>query len=132
MLRRRHDHPARRVPPSCRLSRQELTALWESFEHGHTRLNTNLLESKFRPSKIGTKNWMFAGHPDVGEKSAIIYTLLNCCRIHRVDPHAYFLDVLDKLIPHDHRKPEELVDALLPENWIQANPDKVIKERART
>jgi hypothetical protein len=65
------------------------------------------------------------------EKNAIIYTLLNCCRIHRVEPQAYLLDVLDKLIPHDHRPPQELVDALLPENWIQANPDKVVKEPAR-
>lgn len=107
------------------------SALWECFEHGHTRLDTNLLESKFRPTKIGAKNWMFIGHPEAGEKSAIIYTLLNCCRIHGVDPQAYFLDVLDKLIPFDHRPPEDLVDALLPENWIQANPDKVIKELAR-
>jgi len=63
--------------------------------------------------------------------SSVLYTLLNCCRIHGVDPQAYFLDVLDKLIPHDHRPPKELVDALLPENWIQANPDKVVKEPAR-
>ncbi len=52
-------------------------------------------------------------------------------RIHGVDPQAYFLDVLDKLIPFDHRPPEDLVEALLPENWIQANPDKVIKEPVR-
>jgi hypothetical protein len=107
------------------------TALRECFEHGHTRLDTNLLESKFRPTKIGAKNWMFIGHPDAGEKSAVIYTLLNCCRIHGVDPQAYFLDVLDKLIPCDHRPTRELVDALLPENWILANPDKVVKEPAR-
>jgi len=75
---------------------------------------------------------MFIGHRDAGEKSAIIYTLLNCCRIHRVNPQAYFQDVLDKLIPHDHRPPTELVDALLPENWIQANPSNFIKELART
>jgi len=106
------------------------TALWECFQHGHTRLDTNLLESKFRPTKIGAKNWMFIGHPDAGEKSAVIYTLLNCCRIHGVDPQAYFMDVLDKLIPHDHRPHQELVDALLPENWIQANPDKIVKEPA--
>lgn len=104
------------------------TALTECFEHGHTRLDTNLLESKFRPTKIGAKNWMFIGHPEAGEKSAIAYTLLNCCRIHGVDPQAYLEDVLEKLVPHDHRPPAELVEALLPENWIQANPDKIIKE----
>ena len=107
------------------------TALWECFRHGHTRLDTNLLESKFRSTKIGAKNWMFIGHPDAGEKSAIIYTLLNCCRIHCIDPQAYFMDVLEKLIPYDHRPPGELVDALLPENWIQANPGKVVKEPTR-
>jgi len=74
---------------------------------------------------------MFIGHPEAGQKSAIIYTLLNCCRIHRVDPQAYLLDVLEKLIPYDHRPPQELVDALLPENWIQANPNKIVKEPAK-
>ena len=116
---------------AVRYTANQWTALWECFEHGHTRLDTNLLESKFRATKIGAKNRMFIGHPDAGEKSAITYTLLNCCRIHRVDPQAYFQDVLDKLIPHDHRPPAELVDTLLPENWIQANPSNVIKELAR-
>ncbi len=40
--------------------------LLECLKHGHTRLDTNLLESKFRPTKIGAKNWMFIGHPDAG------------------------------------------------------------------
>ena len=106
------------------------TALKECFEHGHTRLDTNLLESKFRPTKIGAKNWMFIGHPDAGEKSAIAYTLLNCCRIHRVDPQAYLTDVLEKLVPCYHKPTAELLESLLPENWIKANPDKVIKELA--
>jgi transposase len=35
------------------------TALVQCLQHGHTRLDTNLLESKFRPTKIGAKNWMF-------------------------------------------------------------------------
>ena len=106
-------------------------ALCECFKHGHTKLDTNLLESSFRPTKIDAKNWMFIGHPNAGEKSAIIYTLLNCCRIHQVDPQAYFQDVLDKLIPHDGQPPEELLEALLPENWIKANPDCVFKEPHR-
>jgi hypothetical protein len=61
-------------------------ALMECLDYGHTRLDTNLLESKFRPTKIGTKNWMFIGHPAAGQKSAVVYTLLTCCRIHEIDP----------------------------------------------
>lgn len=104
------------------------TALKECLNHGHTRLDTNLLESKFRPTKIGAKNWLFIGHPEAGEKSAIVYTLLNCCRIHRINPQAYLTDILEKLVPCDHRPSAELLESLLPENWALANPDKIIKE----
>ena len=103
-------------------------ALLECLNHGHTRLDTNLLESKFRPTKIGAKNWMFIGHPDAGEKSAIVYTLLNGCRIHGVDPQAYLTDILEKLVPCDHRPSRQLLDSLLPENWIKANPAGAVKE----
>ena len=103
-------------------------ALLECLRHGHTRLDTNLLESKFRPTKIGAKNWMFIGHPDAGQKSAIAYTLLNCCRIHRLNPQAYLSDVLEQLIPHDRNPPAALLETLLPWNWAQAHPEHIIKE----
>ena len=93
--------------------------LLECLKHGHTRLDTNLLESKFRPTKIGAKNWMFIGHPDAGQKSAIIYSMLQTCTIHRINPYHYLNDVLAKLVPHDGRPPEELLEQLLPQNWNQ-------------
>ena len=46
------------------------------FHHGHTRLDNNELENRFRATAIGKKNWLFVGHPEAGEKGAIIYTLL--------------------------------------------------------
>jgi len=91
--------------------------LIECLNHGHTRLDTNLLESKFRPTKIGAKNWMFIGHPDAGQKSAIIYSILQTCTIHRINPYDSLTDVLGKLIPKDARPPEELLLSLLPQNW---------------
>jgi len=93
--------------------------LLECLKHGHTRLDTNLLESKFRPTKIGAKNWMFIGHPDAGQKSAIIYSLLQTCTIHQINPYDYLTDVLEQLIPHDGRPPETLLENLLPQNWRQ-------------
>lgn len=93
--------------------------LIECLKHGQTRLDTNLLESKFRPTKIGEKNWMFIGHPDAGQKSAIIYSLLQTCTIHRINPHNYLSDVLEQLIPYDGRPPQHLLKKLLPQNWKQ-------------
>jgi transposase len=88
--------------------------LLECLKDSHTRLDTNLLESKFRPTKIGAKNWMFIGHPDAGQKSAIIYSLLQTCTIHNINPYDYLTDVLAKLIPHDGRPPEAILENLLP------------------
>lgn len=87
------------------------------------------LESKFRPTKIGAKNWMFIGHPEAGQKSAIIYSLLQTCTIHRINPYDYLCDVLEKLIPHDGCPPEELLKTLMPENWAKTYADRLIKER---
>lgn len=106
-------------------------ALLECLRHGHTRLDTNLLESKFRPTKIGAKNWMFIGHPAAGGKSAVAYTLLSCCRIHRLDPQAYLTNVLEQLIPHDGKPPAPLLESLLPWNWATAHTQHIIKEQPK-
>ncbi|MCC5842528.1 MAG: IS66 family transposase [Opitutales bacterium] len=103
-------------------------ALKECLRHGHTRLDTNLLESKFRPTKIGAKNWTFIGHPAAGEKSAVIYTLLTCCRMHRIEPRAYFTDLLERLVPAEHDPGTGLLDELLPWNWATAHPHQLVKE----
>ena len=87
-----------------------------------------LLESKFRSTKIGAKNWMWIGHPDAGEKSAIIYSILKTCEIHRINPQAYLDDALAKLIPADGDPSNELLETLIPKNWAAENPGKLIKE----
>ena len=109
--------------------------LMECLQHGHTKLDTNLLESKFRGSKIGEKNWMltvplagFIGHPEAGAKSAIIYTILTCCRINQIEPSAYLTDILEQLVPFDHSPTPELLESLLPWNWKQRHPEHHFKE----
>ena len=104
--------------------------LLECLRHGHTFLDTNLLESKFRPSKIGERNWTFIGHPEAGEKSAIIYTILATCRIHSIEPRAYLTDILEQLVPAGSEPPAELLDSLLPWNWIRSHPQATVKEPA--
>jgi transposase len=106
---------------------------WEALEaclrHGHTRLDTNALERQFRDSAIGKKNWMFIGHPQAGQKSAIIYTLLASCRVHRINPELYFADILEKLVPADGKPSAELLEELLPKAWIASHPEALVKEQ---
>lgn len=104
--------------------------LLECLRHGHTFLDTNLLESKFRPTKIGERNWTFIGHPEAGEKSAIIYSILATCRIHRIEPRSYLQDALDRLVQLGPEPTHTQLEPLLPWNWIAAHPDALVKEPA--
>jgi transposase len=87
------------------------------LEHGETRLDNNLVENAIRPSAIGKKNWLFVGHPDAGQRSAIIYSIVVSCQRHRKDPLAYLRDVLTRLPQMTTR---DDLSVLTPANWKPA------------
>jgi transposase len=87
------------------------------LEHGETRLDNNLVENAIRPSAIGKKNWLFIGHPDAGQRSAIIYSIVVSCQRRKIDPLAYLRDVLSRLPGMTTR---DDLDALTPANWKPA------------
>ncbi len=73
------------------------TPLTEHLKHGITKLDTNIVENCIRPSAIGKKNFLFIGHPDAGQRSAIIYSIVVSCERRGIDPFAYLRDVLTRL-----------------------------------
>jgi transposase len=60
-------------------------------------IDNNLIENTIRPSAIGKKNWLFVGHPEAGERSAVIYTLLGSCRRQGINPFDYLKDLFTRL-----------------------------------
>jgi len=40
---------------------------------------------------------LFVGHPEAGERSAVIYSLLGSCRRHRINPFDYLKDLFTRL-----------------------------------
>ena len=67
-----------------------------------------------RPSAIGKKNFLFIGHPDAGDRSAIIYSIVVSCQRRGVDPFDYIRDVLSRLPKMTTR---DDLTALLPAAW---------------
>jgi hypothetical protein len=87
------------------------------LHHGQTRLDTNLVENAIRPTKLGAKNWLFIGHPEAGDRSAIIYSIIGSCRRRGIDPLPNLRDVLTRLpamTNHDE------LGSLLPSVWSPA------------
>ncbi len=93
------------------------TPLTAHLEHGETRLDNNLVENAIRPSAIGKKNWLFIGHPDAGQRSAVIYSIVVSCQRRRIEPLAYLRDVLTRLPRMTTR---DDLDALTPARWKPA------------
>lgn len=73
------------------------SALTQFVEDGALEIDNNLIENAIRPSALGKKNWLFIGHPEAGERSAIIYTLLGSCRRHGINPFDYLKDLFTRL-----------------------------------
>ena len=47
----------------------------QNFAQPRTRLHhldTNAVENAIRPSKLGAKNGLFVGHPDTGDRAAVL------------------------------------------------------------
>jgi hypothetical protein len=95
---------------------------WPSLEvflkDGRIEIDNNLVENAIRPTALGKKNWLFIGDADAGQRSAIIYTVIENCRRRSLDPFTYLRDVLTRL-PNmtNHQIPE-----ITPQAWAKAHP----------
>jgi transposase len=62
---------------------------------------------------VGRKNWLFAGSFEGARRAALLYSLVQSCKLINVPPFAYLKDVLRRLPTHPHR----LIDQLTPRGW---------------
>jgi transposase len=115
-----------RVRPTSLLGKacEYLLGQWKPLravvDHGQVRIDNNLVENAIRPSAIGKKNWLFIGHPDAGQRSAILYSIVVSCQRHRIDPAAYLRDVLGRLPAMTNQAD---LTPLLPGTWQPARRD---------
>jgi transposase len=88
-------------------------ALEVYLDDGRVEIDNNLVENAIRPTAIGKKNWLFVGDAQAGERSAIIYTIIESCRRRGLDPYAYLRDVLTRLPNMTNRQIPEVT----PQAW---------------
>jgi transposase len=81
------------------------------LKDGRQEIDNNLVENAIRPTAIGKKNWLFIGEAGAGERSAIIYTVMESCRRRGLDPFTYLRDVLTRLPSMTNRQIHEVMPA---------------------
>lgn len=81
---------------------------------GKLQIDNNIIENSVRPTAVGRRNYLFAGSHEAARRSAMLYSLLGTCKLHRVNPANWLTDVLSRIA--SHRKKD--LAQLLPQNWI--------------
>jgi transposase len=65
------------------------------IDHGEVPMSNCWMENQVRPFAVGRRNWMFVGTPESANKAALLYSLIQTCRMHGIDPRKYLEYVLN-------------------------------------
>ncbi|HTI81626.1 MAG TPA: IS66 family transposase [Acetobacteraceae bacterium] len=88
------------------------------LDDGRVEVDSNAVERQIRAIALGRRNALFAGSAAGGERWAILSSLINCAKLHDIDPQAYLADVLERIVT-GATKVNALAE-LLPWNWKAA------------
>jgi hypothetical protein len=83
-------------------------------DDGRLEIDNNQVENAVRPTALGKKNWLFFGHPDAGQRSAILYTIMENCKRLGINPRDYLCDVLSRIPSMTNQQTRSLT----PANWL--------------
>jgi transposase len=124
-LRRALEIIRRRVLPRSLTGQAIDYALnrWEALnryvDDGRLEIDNNLCENAIRPTAVGKKNFLFIGHPEAGQRSAVIYSVLGSCRRLGINPAEYLQDLFERL----PKARTSEIKSLTPAAWLKAKRD---------
>jgi transposase len=90
-------------------------ALQRYAEDGHLEIDNNIAERSVRGAGVGRKNYLFFGSDAGGDRAAIIYSLIETCKLNHIDPQRYLHYVLERIADH----PINRIEELLPWNLVE-------------
>ena len=94
-------------------------ALQRYTQDGHLEIDNNIAERSVRGVGVGRKNYLFFGSDSGGERAAIIYSLIETCKLNHIDPQRYLHYVLERIAEHPINRIEELLPWNLTEQLQQ-------------
>ena len=92
------------------------TALTRYCENPNLSIDNNHTERCLRGWAVGRNNWTFFGSDRGGRTAAVLRSFVASCELVKVDPFAWFQDVLSRIASH----PITRLDDLLPHRWMLA------------
>jgi hypothetical protein len=108
------ETPSSKLGDAIRYLLNHRVALGRFLESGLVPIDNGKVERLHIRAALARKNFLFAGNDDFGERAAIAFTILGCCRVVGVNPVEYLASVFPIL-----SRPIRLRDLpdLLPHHW---------------
>jgi transposase len=83
------------------------------LEDGRLEIDNGLSERKIKPFVIGRKNWLFCNSIAGARAAEILFSIIETCALHKVEPYAYLRFVLTRI---PYAKTVEEFEQLMPFN----------------
>ena len=113
------DRPVQKDPLGAAL--QYVTNQWDALKRflddPRLSIDNNACERSLRSIALGRKNWLFAGSEEGGRRAAVLYSLVETCRMQGIAMFDYLRDVLDRVSYH----PSSRIHDLTPRGWKAAH-----------
>lgn len=110
--------PKSELGKACNYALNNWNYLSRYLDHGQAAIDNNAMENAIRPTAVGKRNRLFVGHPQAGERAAILYSILISCQRLEINITDYLQDVLTqdtRILGHDQ------LAALTPARWKNAS-----------
>lgn len=91
---------------------KEFEALTHLFDNGFFKPDNNAAERGLRPTKLGLNNYLFFGNHKNARRGAIIYTIVESCKLNRINVFDYLTEIFSK-----EPKDGETYEMFLPNKW---------------
>jgi transposase len=88
---------------------------------GRLRIDNNAAENAIRPIALARKNFLFCGDDQAAEYTAIISSLLGCCKAADVNPREWLIDTFNRLPYYTQPKSGKDLKDLIPAYWAESN-----------
>ena len=81
---------------------------------GRIEMDSNAVERTIRPIALQRKNSLFAGHDAGAQNWAMLASLIETCKLNKIEPHSYLTGVVTAIV-NGHKQKD--IDQLLPWNF---------------
>jgi transposase len=82
---------------------------------GRIEMDNNTVERTIRPITLNRMNALFAGHEQGAQNWAILASLIETCKLNKIEPHGYLTNVLTAIV-NGHKQCQ--IEELLPWNSL--------------